>query len=41
MNAGGNGSSWVYLIALVALFFLGIGALIALGAIIGLGQLGS
>jgi hypothetical protein len=39
MNAGSNGSSWFYLVALVALFFLGIGALIAFGAVIGLGQI--
>ena len=41
MSAGRNGSSWFYLVALIALFFLGIGALIALGSAIVLGQFGS
>ena len=38
MNAGSNGPSWFYLVALIALLFLGIGALIAFGSIVGLGQ---
>jgi len=39
--AGRDGASWLFLIALVALFFVAIGAIIVVAFLVGMGQFGS